>query len=181
MDPLATTEQLALHLGRPLDDDDPAATQALILASGAVRAYCHWDLSYVEDAALEVYGDGSAVLNLPTLCLLDVTAITVDGTDLGPIVRSADLWWSRKGQIHRSAGWCKDSVVNVVVNHGYQPIPDYITLVTLDAASRQLTNPDNLVAARDGEVQRTRNSAPEATGTLTSLHRALLDNYRLFT
>lgn len=178
MQPLASVTELELHLGRTLDTD--TATQALELASGAVRAYCKWNLSYTIDDVMEVYGDGSHILTLPTLCLIDVKEIIVDLVDLGPLTRSVDLMWTRKGQIKYTPGWCKDQVVLVTCDHGYDPIPDVIRLVTLDAAARQLANPEGLVASRVGEVSRTYTSTSVTTANLTTLHQALLDNHRLF-
>lgn len=179
MVPLATYEQLQLHLGRTLDED--IATQALTLSSGAVRSYCRWVISYTEDDALQTRGVGSKVLTLPTVHLLDVTSINVDGTDLPP-VWGPDLKFSRSGQIYRTEGWCKDALVNVTVNHGYTAadMPDAITLVVLDGAARQMTNPESLVSATVGEVQRTWSSTSAPSSALTPLHQALLDNYRLY-
>lgn len=177
MQPLATFDELQLHLGRTLDDPD-GAEQALLLASGAVRSYCRWEITRNTAADMQVYGDGSRMVSLPTLLLLDVVSIAVDGTDMGPIVRSSTLFWGRKGQIHNMDGWCREAVVDVVCDHGYDTVPDVIKLVTLDAASRQLTNPEALVSASTGEVSRTW-ATSTATGALSSLHQALLDNYRL--
>ena len=179
MQPLATFEELQLHLGRTLDDQE-SAEQALLLASGSVRAYCRWEISRNEQAQMQTYGDGSRLIALPTLLLRDVLSISVNHIDLGPIAWSTELNWSRKGQIHRAEGWCKEAVVDVIADHGYDDddIPHVIKLVTLDAASRQLSNPEALVSASTGEVSRTWSSSATA-GTLPGLHQALLDNYRL--
>lgn len=180
MDPLATVDELEKHLGHTLDDQE-AAEQALTLASGAVRAYCKWEISRNPAADMEVYGDGSHMITLPTLCLLDVMSIAVDGVDIGPLTRSVDLMWSRKGQIHRTEGWHEEAVVNLVVDHGFEPVPDAVKLVTLDAACRQLTNPENLVSATTGAVSRTWSSTSTTeTTALSALHQVLLDNYRIF-
>jgi hypothetical protein len=180
MQPFATFDELQLHLGRTLDDQF-AAEQALALSSGAVRSYCRWEISRNTAADMQAYGDGSHLLSLPTLLLNSVTSIAVDGIDIGPIVWSQDLNWGRKGQIHRTGGWCKDTIVDVVCDHGYDSdeLPDVITLVTLDAAARQLSNPENLVSASTGEVSRSWSSSSGSASGLSSLHQVLLDNYRL--
>jgi hypothetical protein len=180
MQPFATFDELQLHLGRTLDDQF-AAEQALMLSSGAVRSYCRWEISRNTSAAMQSYGDGSHLLSLPTLLLNTVISISVDGVDIGPIVWSQDLNWGHKGQIHRTGGWCKDAIVDVVCDHGYDPdeLPDAIKLVALDAASRQLINPENLVSAATGEVSRSWSSSTGSVSGLSTLHQVLLDNYRL--
>jgi hypothetical protein len=174
--PLATFDELQMHLGRTLDDQD-GAEQALQLASGAVRAYCHWEISRNKAADMQAYGDGSRNLTLATLLLRDVVSIAVDGVALA----TSELSWSRKGQIRRLAGWCKDSNVDVIIDHGYDhdEMPDAITLVTLDAAARHLINPEALVSASTGEVSRTWSSSAQSNSTLSTLHQVLLDNYRV--
>lgn len=177
MDPLATIGELEAHLQRTVDA--ASANLALALASGAVRAYCGWDLA-AEETTLLAYGDDTPILTLPTLHLLDVTAIRIDGAevDLSIPVTDGRPSWSRKGQIFRAAGWPRFAEVEVDLVHGYDVIPDLIKLVTLDVAAVSIVNPENLVSAVTGHVSRTW-ARPGDDNRLTALHQRLLERFRL--
>ena len=177
MTPLADLADLEKHLQTTFTTtgDQDQANQALELASGAVRAYCGWDISRTREI-IEAYGEGSTVLTIPTLYLQGVTSITLDGVDLD----MATVVWTVKGQIYRDAGWARFSVAHLDIDHGYDIIPDYIRMVVLDVAGRQLQNPEGLVSATVGEVSRTWSNSSTATATLSTLHQNLLDRYRVF-
>lgn len=171
MDALATAGELDIHLQREIDED--RAGLALQLASGAVRAYCGWDLS-LQTTTLQVDGTGTILLTLPTLCLGAVTEIRVDTLplDLATVIPA------RKGQILRRSGWPRGALVEVDCDHGYDPIPDLIKLVVLEQAAKSLTNPEGLTSATTGRVTRTW----AGTGTqprLSALDERLLDRYRI--
>ncbi len=172
MDPLATAGELENHLQRQLEQD--VAEQALAVASGAVRAYCKWDLAR-ETTTFEVEGDGSTVLTLPTMQLHAVDEVRVNGTELD-LTDPTLLSWSRKGQLYRPAGWRAFDLIEVDCEHGYDPIPDLIKLVTLDIAARVINNPEALVSATVGPVTRTYTSGGAGT-RLSALHERLLDRY----
>lgn len=177
MEPLATVAELERHLQTTLTTtgEQDQAEQALELASGAVRAYCGWDISRTGEI-IEAYGEGSTVLTIPTLMLQGVSAVTLDGTDLD----MNTLVWTVKGQIYRDAGWPRFSVAHLDIDHGYDVVPDYIKLVVLDVAARQLQNPEGLVSATVGEVSRTWSNSSTTNATLSTLHQNLLDRYRVF-
>lgn len=177
MDPLATTAELEMHLQTTFTtpEEQTAATLALELASGAVRAYCGWPISRTQEI-IEAYGEGSTVLTIPTLMLQGVTSITVDGTDLS----AADYVWTVKGQIYRDAGWPRFSIATLDIDHGYDVIPDLLKLVTLDLAGKQIQNPEGLVSATVGEVSRTWSNSTTSAEKLTTLTQTLLDRYRVF-
>lgn len=173
MDPLATLGELENHLQRPLDPAQGA--QALQLASGAVRAFCKWDLS-LETTTLVAEATGWMVLTLPTLNLVDVTEVRVDGTavDMTPTVLS----WSRRGQLFRPGDyWPRWSQVEVDCTHGYSPIPDLLKLVTLDLGARIIANPEQLISASTGRVSRTWSGGDGPA--LSPLHERLLHRYSL--
>lgn len=175
MDPLATTGELNTHLQREIDND--RATQVVQLASGAVRAYCGWNLSLATET-LQVAGSGTIVLTLPTLNLITVTAIVVDGTDLAldPLTVS----WTRRGQLLRMAGWPHMATVDVTCEHGYAEIPDVVKLVTLELAGRALNNPEGLRRVTVGAVTREWGGSAAAGGAaLSELDQRLLDRYSI--
>lgn len=178
---LATVGELETHL-RKTFDDQVQADLALVLASGAVRAYCGWELAR-ETATFQVDGTGGTVLTLPTLELIDVTEIRINDEqqDLGlPVTDYDRITWWRKGQLYRHAGWPASSVIEVDCLHGYDPVPDLIKLVTLDLASRTIANPEGLVAATVGQVSKTWAQPSSGSQTMSALHERLLDRYTLF-
>lgn len=178
MEPLATVGELELHLQRPVDED--RAKQALQLASGAVRAFCNWDITQ-QDTTFEVAGNGTIVLTLPTMFLNSVAAVRVNGTVVD--ITTPGLSWTRRGQLIRMAGWASFSTVQVDCNHGYPPgeIPDLIKLITLEMSCRAMTNPEGLASAKVGAVTRTfaAGSGSNSGAKLTYLDERLLDRYRI--
>lgn len=172
MDPLASPDELNVHLQREVEPD--RAALALQLASGAVRAYCGWDLSRQNDTLLGV-GQGTIVVTLPTLWLEHVEEIRIDGEvlDLDPV----KVTWTRRGQIIRTGGWAVNMDVEVDCVHGFDPTPDLLKLVTLEQAARSLANPQQLVQATVGAVSRTYGTANQPR--LSELDQRLLDKYRI--
>lgn len=174
MEPLATPGELETHLQRDLDQ--AGANQALSLASGAVRAYCGWDLSR-EDVTFYIEAVDEPLVSLPTLELLAVTEIrATDGTIVDPALYPYSF--SRKGQVWGTFAPCTQYEFDVT--HGYEPIPDALKLVTLDLAARTLSNPESLVSASSGQVSRTWGGSSTGGVNLTDLHKRLLDRYSLF-
>lgn len=183
MPALATSGELENHLQRDLSapEDQVRADMALELASGAVRAFCGWALAR-ETATFQVDGENGRVLTLPTLELIDVTAIRIGDEEQAldlPVTNYDRITWWRKGQLYRHAGWPAFTVIEVDVLHGYDPVPDLVKLVTLDIAARQLSNPEGLISATVGQVSRTW-AKPDAQKSLSTLHERLLDRYTLY-
>lgn len=170
---LATAGELNLHLQREVDP--ASADQALALASGAVRAYCGWGLAR-EETTFYFEGDGNPIVSLPTMELVTVSEIRIDGDLYVPTTFLPA--WSRKGQGYLGCGWARYAQFEVDLLHGYDPVPDLVKLVTLDLASRQIGNPEALVSATVGEVSKTWSSAG-STAQMTTLHERLLDTYRI--
>lgn len=167
MDPLVTADDLATHLQRPVEPK-PAAL-AVAGASGVVRAHCGWSISFEQAVTLHAAGSGTKVVGLPTLHLVAVDEVRVDGVVLAP----QDFVWARRGQLYREASWPGPfGVVEVDCDHGYVLIPDVVRLVTLSVAAREYTNPVRLRTAAVGSVSR--------TYELTGLDTALLDPFRIF-
>lgn len=174
MDPLATAADLNLHLQRTVPDD--LAALLLAGASGAVRAYCRWNISRTTET-FDVIGDGRAFITLPTLRLRDVTEIRVDGIPVDLATASPAPIWSAQGQIYWGALWARNAKLQIDVDHGYDAaeMPDLIRLVVLTLAGRQLNNPDGVKRATTGQVTR----EYFAGADLTELHMRLLDQYRI--
>jgi hypothetical protein len=175
---LATVGELEIYLGRTLDD--PAQAQAqLDMASSAVRTYCGWELSR-ETTTMYVEGAKSALITLPTLWLIAVTAVRADGVAMDLVEYPINV--SRKGQVW--GYWVYGTQYEFDVEHGYDPVPDVVKLVTMDYTARRLSNPEGLTSATVGQVTKTwgssRNTGTASESAMPTLHAGLLDRYRVF-
>jgi hypothetical protein len=174
VEPLAEPGELNTHLQREIEPD--RAEQAVQLASGAVRAYCGWNLSLTTET-LQTAGNGTIVLTLPTLSLIDVIAVSVNGLQVP--VGAPSMSWTRRGQLIRLAGWPSLSTVDVDCTHGYAEIPDVVKLVVLELAGRALNaSPEGLKRATVGAVTKEWATAAGGGG-LTDLDQRLLDRYSI--
>jgi hypothetical protein len=176
MDPLATVSELEIYLGRTLDDQVQAEA-ALTLASGAVRAYCGWDLSFQAET-MHFEGAKNSLITLPTLELLNIIETRADGIILDPA--EYPINYSRKGQVWGC--WGYRTQYEFDVEHGYDPVPDVLKLVTMDLTQRQLSNPEGLQSATVGQVTKTWGSSSTTGGStsgMSTLHSALLDRYSI--
>lgn len=168
MAPLATASELNTYLQRTVPG--PLADLLLASASGAVRAYCRWDISLATET-LYAIGDGTRLLSLPTLHLIEVDTITIDGVEAD--MTDPKIIWSRTGQLYIWGTWTSLAKVEVTCTHGWDPVPDLVRLVTLTMAARALNNPEGLKTATTGAVTR------QWDTSMTDLHMRLLDHYRL--
>lgn len=166
MDPLASAEELASYLQNDLD----RATADLLLAgaSAMIRDECGWPISLQEGATLVADSTGSRLLLLPTLNLLTVAEVRVDGVALD----TDQYTWSATGAVYRGAGWpAKFRSVEVDCDHGYDPSPDSVKLVALEVASRGYANPERVASRGVGGVSVSFNLDP--------VDLARLDPFRL--
>jgi hypothetical protein len=103
------------------DVTTPATTQNLLDAAlAAARRYCGWSVSpVVTVTGLTLDGPGGRALSLPTLNLLDVTAVTEDGIT----VDVANLRWSRqRGTLYKHGFGCWTTHAGGIVitfRHGF--------------------------------------------------------------
>lgn len=162
----ADADELTAHLQHAVPPDVSAS--ALAGASGVIRSYCKWGLSR-EDTTLLAEGAGGVLLDLPTLHLVTVTAIRINGiaADVDGVIVT------RRGQLVRATYWPVDAQVEVDCTHGYDPIPDVVKLLTLTLAARIISNPEGAKSASVGSVSRSFDAS------LSHLDMRLLDPYRL--
>lgn len=164
--PLAEADELNIHLQATVPVH--LAELALAGASGAVRAYCGWDLTR-ETRTFELVGDGSALLTLPTMELVSVSEVRISGVELDI---TSGLTVLKRGQLVLLGGW-PGAVVEVDAVHGYATIPDVLRLVALTIAARIVNNPDNYRSVNVGTVSRAYDHR------MTALDQRLLAPYRL--
>jgi len=174
---LASISDLETYLGRPVTDV-PQAELMLDMASSAVRTYCGWELDLQTGQTMYAEGAGTALMTLPTLCLLAVNEVRADGVVVDPA--ACPYKFSRKGQVW--GFWLCGVQYEFDVDHGYDPVPEVLKLVSMDLTSKQMSNPEGLTSATTGQVTRTwgnTSSTSTATAPFTPLHAGLLDRYSL--
>lgn len=172
MDPLVSEAELATYLGRSVGEE--AATLAVATASGIVRDYCRWCISS-EETTFVVDGSGTSLLGLPTLRLVEVAEVRIDGVVIDP----SEYSWSERGQLSRVAGWpARFRCVEADVTHGWSPTPDSVRAVVLALASSRSVNPEGLRSKTVGAVSKS--YVVEAMrGDLSDLQMSLISGYRL--
>lgn len=99
----------------------------LKVLTGVVRDYCRWHIAPVVAETITLDGTGSSTVLLPTLRLLAVTAVTLDGEalDLADVRVSAE-----KGAIRLGRRVCdRYGELQVTFTHGHQDCPDSLRAV----------------------------------------------------
>lgn len=112
-----------------------AAERALEEASAAIRNYCRQYLERVDDETITLDGGGGTRIFLPELPVLEVSAVTEDGTTL---TAGSEYKLGQHGILHRMGQAWASGIQNIVLtySHGYAVIPDDIVAVCVRAASR---------------------------------------------
>lgn len=112
-----TAADLSTFTGGRLPNNS-ATTDLLNAALAAARRWCGWSVSPVQTDIVDVDGPGGRVLSLPTLNLIEVTAVSDNDID----IEASDLRWSRrKGTVTKRSGcyWsCLDGSISVTMTHG---------------------------------------------------------------
>lgn len=108
-------------------------------AQAAIRAYCGWHVAPIQKQILTIDGNGLAHLLLPTMRIVNVYRVTIDGEDVTERVN-----WSESGMLKLSHGHfpCRFRAVEVELEHGFMPseVPQIGTLA-LNIAQRASNQP----------------------------------------
>lgn len=182
---LVTKAELAAFLQED-EADLPGGTDLVLeVASDAVRDELGQRIDYVEDAVEEVIGDGSDVLLLPELPVVDVTSVGVlpdAGEELEELTVAAGDFRLERGRedryavLRRLGGYWPRRPLAVTYSHGYDlgdpladpvettEVPGTIRLVVMRAAARALANPEGIRQEAVGRYSVT-HGAIELTGT----------------
>lgn len=133
MEPLATTADYQVRHGTPSSADQVAVL--LDDASSFVREESRQTISRVSDDEVVLVGDGSDLVQLPELPVVEVTSVSVEGTDL-----AAGEWKLLPvGQIRRRGGcWRHDDLITVTYSHGWDPVPDWVVNLICSTVQRAL-------------------------------------------
>lgn len=130
-EPLAVPAELAASLGVPVDD--AKLLWALTAASRRFRGAVRHPVSLVRADTITMDGNGCETLLLPVAPVVAVGSVKLDGELL---VDGTDYSWSADGYLRRLQGCWPDRLrcVDVVYDHGYDPIPEDIQEVVIDQA-----------------------------------------------
>ena len=139
--PLATLDDLDA-LGVTGDPDD--LNRLLDAASAAARNYCGWLIGPTQTNTLLHGRHGGKVVTLPTLYLIDVHSVVVDGSTLEAVpafLQSGVL----QTQLPSTFSSC-----DVVCDHGYNPIPADVSIAVAGMVSRVTAAPAGVAQERLG-------------------------------
>lgn len=140
-----------------LDDLGPLVVSETVdveSASAAIRDLCGWHIAPVVEQTLLIDEPmGRADIFLPTLRLLEVTAVTVEGVALD-VDQLAAVDWSSRGYLGRGNGgrWpTRRRSVEVTVRHGWPAPPASVARVCMALAQRMGASPAGLVRQQVGQ------------------------------
>jgi hypothetical protein len=128
---LADPARLAVWLKVPADD--PELLEALRAASSRFAGDVRHPVRAVLGDAVTLYGDCTDRLLLPAAPVLRIVSVEVDGQAL---TAGTEYKVRRDAGVLRRIGevWPDWAEVDVVYDHGYDPIPDDIAEVVIDQA-----------------------------------------------
>lgn len=140
LDPLVSTADLATYLQQNLEEYESEASNAVELASAAVRAYCRRSFTFVAD-------DERVMRWRPRIILPDPPVVDIRSVKIA----DKDVHWHRdlKGHliIQRTPGLLVGHAnypypdVTVTYSHGYDTVPAVVAMVAVRIAARVFKNP----------------------------------------
>jgi hypothetical protein len=128
--------------------DPPENADALLqAASGLVRLSCGWNISRETVTEQLLDGSGATILFLPTLHLVDVTEVLIDGTAVTDYRKSA------MGALYRAAGW-PWGFENISASYvdGLDPVPAEVKALVVNMAARTVGPTPGLIQKTVGQV-----------------------------
>lgn len=146
----------------------------LAKAEAAVRAYCGWHVAPVATQALALDGNGGTRIILPSLRVVSVDAVVVDGVTI------TDPEWSASGVLHGRFSERPRSV-EVVLTHGYETPPAELVAILLDMASGDTSGEAPIASKRLGDFQVSYATGADSLSgaSVAASARTVLDRYRL--
>jgi hypothetical protein len=139
----ASAKQMAERTDGVIADDHPFLDYALNVATRMIRDHCGWVVGPVTTDTLHLDGPGSRLLVLPTLRIVEVTAVRQDDVPLD----MTTVRVSRGAGMLRAASPLSDEfgAIEVDLRHGYDTVPESIVDLTLQMAARALGSPMGVV------------------------------------
>lgn len=159
------------------DLDTYTATQALDIASQAIRDHCGWNISQETVIGKVLDCDGSRSLWLPTLLLTALGPVVENGVTL-TVLSGYD--WTEYGRVIRAGRWPNQArSVTVTYTHGYATVPNSVKGVCLTVAGRMYQNPDALRSYTVGGVSESYSTTAGSSGALYDDEFTALEKYKL--
>lgn len=160
-----------------LSATDPATAKLLAAGLSVVRQFCGWHVTPPRtDVDVELDGPGGRLLALPTLKLIELTALTEDGKALD----IADLYVSQRGLVRKKSDGCWSphyGAIKVSMQHGLASAGDFnaAVLSVVDRMSMASTGGQPIAVgpfkwAEDKAVARS---------AFTAVELSILEQYRL--
>lgn len=189
LESLVSVADLATLLGRTFTPQQEAQVQALLdQASGIVRGYLRQDitLATTTDTFTMRRADHAVyrrvgVVTLPQRPIVDIGSVLVDG------VETQDWWQDGYDLLVHAWSWAyppaahRPPPVTVTYAHGWDPVPDDIKAIVVQAVNRVLVNPGAIRSETVGgeSVTYLVPAGGEALGLLLSrTEQRVLDRYR---
>lgn len=151
--PFATASDLAVRLGRTLSSTEQAQADAFCDdASGMIRDFCRQDINAQTGLAVTFESPDGPWLDLPQRPVTGVTSVAINGQVVTDFKKVGD-------RLYRVYGWAWPSIdvvpplaiytpvstVTVTYDAGYNPIPQVIVSVCINAAMRAFDNPTGVL------------------------------------
>jgi len=139
----ASAKQMAERTDGVIAEDHPFLDYALDVATRMIRDHCGWVVGSVTTETLHLDGPGSRLLVLPTLRIVEVTAVRQDDVPID----MATVRVSRGSGMLRTSSPLSDEfgAIEVDLRHGYDVVPEPIVDLTLQMAARALGSPLGVV------------------------------------
>jgi hypothetical protein len=159
----ATPDELATRLGVSFsEEEENRAGELLVLASGLIQREAKQLIERVEGDILIRRGTSADRVRLPERPVVSISAVTLDAV---PFTEEID-WYLEGDELVRtssapsstsfglSGGWGDAGrILEITYTHGFDPIPDAVKAVCLEATVRVWGNPGSVMQERYGSEQ----------------------------
>ncbi|MBT2609881.1 phage gp6-like head-tail connector protein [Streptomyces sp. ISL-87] len=170
--PLATVDDVAARIGRPVAADETARVSAFLLdVTGLVEDYCGRDMDRRAGQSITLYPEGGSALPVPLRyqTFLTVAGVLQDGQAV------TDYRFNGRALV-RDSDW-GESAVTLTASWGYESVPAALRAVACSEVIRWLALSPGVESERVGEVEVTFSGASSAQ-TLSTATRTTLRPYR---
>ncbi|MFI6052781.1 phage gp6-like head-tail connector protein [Streptomyces violascens] len=179
MPSLATIEDVAVRIGRPLTDEERPRIAAFLLdVSALVADYCGTDFQHHTDGLVPLDPIAGMELPLPRF-MLPLSSITEVRWGGGSAV---DDWSYSRRSLWRAGGWQppaggKARTLTVRASYGYPSVPSTVTAVVCTEVIRWLAVQPGVTAEKVGELE-THYGTAAPTQSLSPAAEQALRSYR---